>query len=39
MGSFLLFFKLKSTFRGAEFLGKNDPFRGLFFLFFLSIFG
>ena len=34
MGSFLLFFKLKSTFRGTEFLGNDDLLFGLFFLFF-----
>lgn len=34
MGSFLLFFLLKSTFREAEFLGNDDLLFGLFFLFF-----
>lgn len=39
MGSFLLFFKLKSTFRGAEFLGNDDLLFGLFFSFFCQFLG
>lgn len=34
MGSFLLFFKLKSTFREADFWGRMTSFGGRFSSFF-----